>query len=64
MKTQDLINDLTYEYNSFKKLASMYFDKWIETGEDIYKENELLHIGAAHAMLRIKDILTVNQIGE
>jgi hypothetical protein len=38
----------------------MYFNKWIDTGEEVYKEKELLHTGAAHSMLRVKDQIIPN----
>jgi len=58
---QDLICDLDYEYESFMRLAGVYFNKWIETGEENYKEKELLYTGGAHATLRIKQIIISNQ---
>ena len=61
MNTRQLLVYLNSEYDGLIKKASMYFNKWIETGEDVYKENELLHTGSAHAILRIMEILTIKE---
>ena len=60
MSLNDILPELEYEYESFMRLARIYFNKWIETGEENYKEKELLHTGAAHAILRIKEIIKSN----
>ncbi len=57
MNTQELSEKLKQEHDNLLELSRMYFRKWIETGEDKYKENELLHTGSAHAMLTIMNIL-------
>lgn len=60
MNTQELAVQLDKEYEKLLSLSREYFNKWIETGEDTYKEKELLHTGAAHAMITIKKILQGN----
>lgn len=57
MNTQELAAKLDKEYEKLSSLSRQYFNKWIETGEETYKEKELLHMGAAHAMMTIKNIL-------
>lgn len=61
---ESLISELKSEYESNQVLSRMYFDKWIEQGEDVYKEKELLHCGAAHAFLRMIENILPNYTAE
>lgn len=61
MKLTDILPELNHEYETLLEKARKYFDKWIETGEDNYKERELLHTGAAYATLRIIRIIKSNE---
>jgi hypothetical protein len=41
------------EYINHTSKAKMFFDKWIESGDSIYRETEFQYIGAAWECLRI-----------
>lgn len=60
MNTQDLLFELNYEYECNLRLSALYFNKWVDTWEENYKERELLHLGAAHQALRTKDKIIPN----
>lgn len=47
------------EYEEHLANARKFFDKWVETGDSIYREKELQYTGAAWALLRI-----LKQFGE
>ena len=53
----DSDNILDYEYNNYIKLHRINLNQWISTGEERYRENELRNLGAAFALLRIKEEL-------
>jgi len=57
MTVTNILIELDYEYNINTRLGMSYFNKWIETGEDIYKEKELWHYGAASLALRMKECI-------
>ncbi len=49
----ELLTALQSKYDEHIKDARKFFNMWIEQGEDVYKEKECLHIGAACATLTI-----------
>jgi hypothetical protein len=60
MRLEDILPDLQYEYESVLRLSNVYFNKFIETGEENYKEKELLNSGAAYAIHRVIQIIKHN----
>jgi hypothetical protein len=59
MNYTELLQELDYEYDSNLRLSRIYFNKWIDEGEQSHKEKELMYLGAAHAIMRVKHIIAV-----
>lgn len=53
----ELLTALQSKYIEHCKDASKFFNMWIEQGEDVYKEKELMNYGAACATLTIIKML-------
>jgi hypothetical protein len=62
MNTTELLEELEREYESHLKLAKLHFNKWIETGEERHKEQELLYAGASWTTLRIIENIKTNYV--
>lgn len=55
-----LLIEIDYEYESNNRAANAYFNMYIETGEENYKEKELMSVGAASQCLRLKELINFN----
>jgi hypothetical protein len=54
MKTQEqILSFVKNEYINHTFKAHLFFDKWIESGDSVYREREFQYIGAAWECLRI-----------
>jgi len=48
---------LLIEAENAEQKAQLYFDKWIEQGEETYKEQELMHVGRHFECKRVLEFL-------
>jgi hypothetical protein len=50
----NLYQEIQYEFDSCIRLANISFNKYLETGSEKAKSDELWHLGGAQALLRLK----------